>query len=243
VDWIAPGERAAAAGLREFIEQRLEHYPERRNDPNAEATSRLSPWLHFGQLSPQYAAWEAWRSDVPPAAREAFIEELVVRRELSDNFCHYNPEHYDSLDGIHPWARATLDQHRRDRREYVYSYGEFERGATHDPLWNAAQRELVTLGTMPGYLRMYWAKKILEWSDTPELAVETALRLNDRWQLDGRDPNGYVGVLWSIGGLHDRAWSERPVFGKVRYMNYNGCRRKFDVDAYIARVQRLAGKS
>ena len=199
-------------------------------------TSRLSPWLHFGQLAPQRAALEVKNSGASPAAVEAYLEELIVRRELSDNFCHYNPDGYDSIEGIHPWARKTLDEHRFDRREYVYSFEQFEQARTHEPLWNAAQREMVLRGTMPGYLRMYWAKKILEWSPGPEEAIADAIRLNDRWQLDGRDPNGYVGVLWSIGGVHDRAWSERQVYGKVRYMNYNGCRRKFDVDAYISAV-------
>jgi len=167
-----------------------------------------------------------------PEAREGFLEQLVVRRELSDNFCLHNP-HYDSLAGIPDWARTTLDAHRDDPREFVYDMDRLEAGRTHDPLWNAAQMEMVRSGTMHGYMRMYWAKKILEWSATPEEAVSHAICLNDRYELDGRDPNGYVGVLWAMGGVHDRGWKERPVFGKIRYMNFAGCKRKFNINAYI----------
>ena len=166
------------------------------------------------------------------------MEELIVRRELSDNFCWYNLD-YDKFSGFPEWARKTLDQHRRDQRDYLYSLEEFEQGRTHDALWNAAQLEMVSRGKMHGYLRMYWAKKILEWTNSPEEALEIAIYLNDRYELDGRDPNGYVGAAWSIGGVHDRAWAERPVFGKIRYMSLAGCKRKFKVDAYIAKVREL----
>lgn len=233
VSFVA-GEKAASKRLDNFIEQGLEKYETGRNDPNRSCQSGLSPYLHFGQISAQRAALEVKKSSTPESAKAAFLEELIVRRELSDNFCHYN-ENYDNIAGIHPWARATLDAHRADPREYLYTFEQFEHGETHDPLWNAAQSELVSTAKMHGYLRMYWAKKILEWTDSPETAIEVAVTLNDRYSLDGRDPNGYVGVLWSIGGLHDRAWAERPVYGKVRYMNYNGCRRKFDVDTYIGK--------
>ena len=162
----------------------------------------------------------------------AFLEELIVRRELADNYCRYNSR-YDSVEGFPDWARKTLDDHREDKREYIYSLEELEGAQTHDPLWNAAQIRLVRLGTMHGYLRMYWAKKIYEWSGSPEDAVEHAIYLNDAYQLDGRDPNGYTGVAWAVGGVHDRPWAEREVFGKVRYMNYSGCKRKFDVEKYI----------
>jgi deoxyribodipyrimidine photo-lyase len=155
-----------------------------------------------------------------------------VRRELSDNYCLYN-QHYDSFAGFPAWARKTLDEHRQDPREYLYTLAQFEEAETHDNLWNAAQREMVETGKMHGYLRMYWAKKILEWTETPEEAVRIAIYLNDRYELDGRDPNGYTGIAWSIGGVHDRAWGARPVFGKIRYMSYNGCKSKFDVAAYI----------
>jgi deoxyribodipyrimidine photo-lyase len=162
----------------------------------------------------------------------AFLEELIVRRELSDNFCYYN-QNYDNLQSFPAWARSTLEEHARDRREYLYTPEELERAHTHDDLWNAAQLEMVRRGKMHGYMRMYWAKKILEWSPSPAEALHAAIYLNDRYELDGRDPNGYVGAAWSIGGVHDRAWKERAIYGKVRYMSYNGAKRKFDVQAYI----------
>ena len=230
----APGPLAARAALAAFVAERLTRYGE-RNDPNADAVSGLSPYLHFGQLSPQRAALEVARNSKRSGAGEpveSFLEELVVRRELADNFCHHNPA-YDSLDGAPAWARATLDKHRGDERPYLYTFLELEEGRTHQPLWNAAQAQMRLTGTMHGYMRMYWAKKILEWTASPEQAVEWALDLNDRWLLDGRDPNGCTGVLWSVGGVHDRPWKERSVFGTVRYMNSRGCRRKFDVDAYV----------
>ena len=229
---LASGEAAAHERLQSFVDNGLARYDSGRNDPSLDCQSGLSPYLHFGQISAQRVALEVRKSSAPVVAKAAFLEELIIRRELSDNFCHYN-ENYDRIEGIHPWARATLDTHREDPREYIYTPDQFERGETHDPLWNAAQCEMVTTAKMHGYMRMYWAKKILEWTASPEEAIEVAVTLNDRYSLDGRDPNGYVGVLWSVGGLHDRAWAERPVFGKVRYMNYNGCKRKFDVEKYI----------
>lgn len=241
VSWSRPGEDAARRALQNFIGQRLSGYDADRNDPTRAGQSDLSPYLHFGQLAPQRAAWEIRQSEAPPEAKQAFLEELIVRRELSDNFCLYNPD-YDRFAGFPEWARKTLDRHRADRREYVYSLEEFEQGRTHDALWNAAQLEMVRRGKMHGYLRMYWAKKILEWTGAPEEALEIAIYLNDRYELDGRDPNGYVGVAWSIGGVHDRAWGERPVFGKIRYMSLAGCRRKFKVDAYIAKMGELHGQ-
>jgi deoxyribodipyrimidine photo-lyase len=169
---------------------------------------------------------------VPAAVKEAFLEELTVRRELADNFCNYNPS-YDQCDAFPDWAKKTLDEHRKDRREFIYSREELENGLTHDQLWNAAQLELVKRGKMHGYMRMYWGKKILEWTRSPEEALKYAIYLNDRYELDGRDPNGYAGIAWSLGGVHDRAWNERPVFGKIRYMSYNGCKSKFNVNKYI----------
>lgn len=231
VSGILPGESAAAEALSDFIGQRLQGYAIRRNNPVVNGQSGLSPWLHFGQLSPQRVALTvAAQGDTEDAA--ALLEELTVRRELSDNFCLYC-QLYDRIDAAPDWARKTLEKHRHDPREYCYSQDEFEQATTHDPLWNAAQQEMAGTGKMHGYLRMYWCKKILEWSETPEEAISTAVYLNDRYSLDGRDPNGYAGVAWSICGVHDRAWGERPVFGSVRYMNYNGCKRKFDVTAYI----------
>ena len=165
----------------------------------------------------------------------SFLEELVVRRELADNFCYYNA-HYDQFDGF-PKAKETLREHQKDRREYIYTPKEMEAAQTHDDLWNAAQLEKVYRGKMHGYLRMYWAKKILEWTQSPQDALQVAIYLNDRYELDGRDPNGYTGIAWSIGGLHDRAWKERAIFGKVRYMSYNGMKSKFDLKMYIRQVE------
>jgi len=237
VRWIVPGERVARRALRSFIRDRLASYASARNDPTLRGQSGLSPYLHFGHLSAQRIALEVMKAARGESA-DAFLEELIVRRELSDNFCLYTPG-YDSVEGFPDWARRTLLDHEADPREHLYSARQLEDAATHDPLWNAAQREMVLTGKMHGYMRMYWAKKILEWSPSPAEAMERAVFLNDRYELDGRDPNGYTGIAWSIGGVHDRAWGERPVFGKVRYMSYNGCRSKFDVARYIDQVARL----
>jgi deoxyribodipyrimidine photo-lyase len=232
VNWIKPGELAASKSLKDFLENRLERYSEDRNDPNKNALSNLSPYLHFGQISAQRVALTVQQFYQKNPSAETFLEELIVRRELSDNFCYFNPR-YDSFDGFHNWAKETLNHHRKDKREFVYSMEEFEHAKTHEDLWNAAQKELIVTGKMHGYMRMYWAKKILEWSKSPEEALRIAIYLNDKYELDGRDPNGYVGCVWSIGGVHDRAWAERPVYGKIRYMNRNGAARKFDVSSYI----------
>ncbi len=234
IEWLRPGEEAARNVLRDFLRNRLSGYGMKRNDPNKEGLSNLSPYLHFGHISAQRVALEAQLSRAPKKDKDTFLEELIVRRELSDNFCFYN-KHYDRFEGFPSWAQESLNKHRKDRREYTYSLAQFERAETHDDLWNAAQQEMVIKGKMHGFMRMYWAKKILEWSRSPEKALETAIYLNDRYELDGRDPNGYVGVAWSIGGVHDRAWNERPVFVKVRYMSYAGCKGKFDIKKYITR--------
>ncbi len=232
---LPAGEDAALQVAISFVHDKLHTYGALRNNPCVDGQSGLSPYLHFGQLSPQRLALLVTRSEVSPEAKEAFLEELVVRRELSDNFCLYEPA-YDRFAGFPDWARTTLNQHRSDTREYIYSLADLEAGATHESLWNACQLDLVQSGKLHGYLRMYWAKKILEWTVDPETAIDNAITLNDRYSLDGRDPNGYAGIAWAIGGVHDRAWQERPVFGKIRYMNAAGCRRKFDVDGYIASV-------
>jgi deoxyribodipyrimidine photo-lyase len=232
---VTPGSAAAKEALDDFVAARLPVYAANRNDPNAEATSGLSPYLHFGHLAPQRAALAALAAKShAPAGADAFLEELIVRRELADNFCYYET-HYDSFAALPDWAQKTLSEHADDPRPYCYAPARFEAAATHSALWNAAERQLLREGRIHGYLRMYWAKKILEWSATPAEAIQTALWLNDRHALDGTDPNGVVGVLWSVGGLHDRPFVTRPVFGQVRFMNERGCRRKFDVDAYIDR--------
>jgi deoxyribodipyrimidine photo-lyase len=237
VSWLKPGENAARNALNSFLNTRLQNYNDQRNDPTLDGQSGLSPYLHFGHLSAQRVALEVKKRAGRTESATALLEELVVRRELSDNFCFYNPN-YDRFAGFPEWARKTLNAHRTDRREYIYSLKEFENASTHDDLWNAAQIEMTVKGKMHGYLRMYWAKKILEWTETPENAMEIAIYLNDKYELDGRDPNGYTGIAWSIGGVHDRAWGERPVFGKIRYMSYNGCKSKFNVKAYIEKYKR-----
>ncbi len=233
---IQPGCAYAGLRMKEFIAMDLKNYM-KRNDPNEKVVSGLSPYLHFGQISAQRIALEVRKaSDEDPdikAAAAKFLEELIVRRELADNFCFYN-EKYDSFDGFPAWAQKSLKEHEHDMRPYSYTPEQLEKGETHDELWNAAQLNMVKTGSMPGYLRMYWAKKILEWTISPEEALSITIRLNDRYMLDGRDPNGYTGAAWSIGGVHDRPWVDRPVFGKIRLMTLSGCRRKFDVDAWIS---------
>ena len=231
-DMLPSGEIEAMQAAMHFVHNNLKEYAGARNNPCLDGQSGLSPYLHFGQLSAQRLASMVSQAKVPPEAKETFLEELVVRRELADNFCLYEPL-YDKFEGFPEWARKTLNQHRKDKREHLYSLAELEAGSSHEALWNACQRDLVRNGKLHGYLRMYWAKKILEWTPDPETALKYAITLNDRYSLDGRDPNGYAGIAWCIGGVHDRAWSERPVFGKIRYMNAAGCRRKFDVDGYI----------
>ncbi len=235
VSWLAPGEAAAARALRTFLERRLAAYDVARNDPNRQGQSDLSPYLHFGQLSAQRVAMTVRAAPVPEADQAAFPEELIVRRELSDNYCYYNKE-YDSFVALPSWAQKTLNDHRADPRPYLYTDEQLTTAETHDDLWNAAQMELIRRGKMHGYLRMYWAKKILEWSKSPERAMQMAILLNDRYSLDGCDPNGYAGIAWSIGGVHDRPWPQRSVFGTIRYMSYEGCKRKFSVPAYVARI-------
>ncbi len=254
VDWIVPGETAAQKAMSSFLKERFSAYDSDRNDPTLNGQSGLSPFLHFGHLAPQRLALDVLAISGRPiheivdkekngsaenrGSDASLLEELIVRRELADNFTYYNTD-YDNVNGFPNWAKLTIAEHRDDKREYLYSLEQFDHAATHDPLWNAAQRQMVVTGKMHGYMRMYWAKKILEWTASAEEAMAVAIRLNDRYELDGRDPNGYTGIAWSIGGVHDRAWFERPVFGKIRYMNYNGCKSKFKVDEYIRRMNAL----
>jgi deoxyribodipyrimidine photo-lyase len=228
--------------------------------------TNLSPYINYGQISFQRLALEVRALKKHPNGTAAFIEEGVVRRELSDNFCYYTPDGYDNFDGAADWARESLELHSSDEREYLYTWKELERGETHDDLWNAGQMQLVREGGLHGFvslfaekslqfrllwyslicyvlikiypqMRMYWAKKILEWTPSPSYALATAQYFNDRYAYDGNDPNGYVGVGWSIMGIHDMGWKERPIFGKIRYMNYAGCKRKFKIDSFVARYQ------
>lgn len=262
VDWIVPGGHAASVALKHFIKSVLPKY-NLRNDPNANAQSGLSPYLHYGHIGAQRVALEVWKDsgvkDIQQLMHEfknaagidemkksdsaslfhskttnhsAFLEELVVRRELADNFCWYAKD-YDKTTCFPDWSQKNLKNTANDKREYIYDLEEFEEAKTHDELWNAAQMEMVITGKMHGYMRMYWAKKILEWTPNAQIALDIAIELNDVYELDGRDPNGYAGIAWSIGGVHDRTWFSRSVFGQVRYMNAKGCRGKFDVDKYI----------
>ncbi|KAM9316567.1 deoxyribodipyrimidine photo-lyase-like [Gastrophryne carolinensis] len=235
VEWAKPGTKAGMETLQSFISQRLKGFNSDRNNPNQQALSNLSPWFHFGQLSVQRAILEVqkYRSKYKESV-DSFVEEAVVRRELADNFCYYN-KNYDKVEGAYDWAKTTLKLHEKDKRSHIYSLEQLENGKTHDQLWNAAQLQMVHEGKMHGFLRMYWAKKILEWTNSPEEALKFAIYLNDRFELDGRDPNGYVGCMWSICGIHDQGWAERAVFGKIRYMNYQGCKRKFDVAQFERR--------
>jgi deoxyribodipyrimidine photo-lyase len=232
------GSKQALRVLREFARRGLADYPEARNHPEVDGTSRLSPYLHFGHLSPQIVASAVQRSDAPARAKAAFLEQVIVRRELSINFVRFN-SHYDSIECLEPWAQRSLAEHARDLRAVVYSEKQLENAETRDPLWNAAQKQMVLTGWMHNYLRMYWAKKILEWSPSVSVAYQRAVELNDRYELDGRDPNGYTGIAWAIVGKHDRAWSDRPVYGKIRYMSLTSTSRKFDSKSYIAQIASL----
>jgi deoxyribodipyrimidine photo-lyase len=234
-----PGEDEALKIFHQFLQNKFENYYEYRNDPSVDHLSNLSPYLHFGQISSQRIAFITEQLFSNHPSTKVFLEELIVRKELSDNFCYFNTN-YDNFNGFPVWAKETLMQHQKDKREYIYSETEFENAQTHDELWNAAQLEMVITGKMHGYMRMYWAKKILEWTPTPKDALRIAIYLNDKYELDGRDPNGYTGCAWSIGGVHDRPWFERDIFGKIRYMNRAGCERKFDVKKYISKITELS---
>ena len=246
-----PGEAAAIKALGDFISHRLAQYASNRNDPIRKGQSDLSPYLHYGQLSSLRILIEVMKSSthrphlfdsftMPSHEGDAnlsdsinsFVEELIVRKELSDNFCLYASS-YDTLDAAKDWAKKTLTDHRDDPREHIYTKEQLESAQTHDELWNAAQRQLRASGKIHGYMRMYWAKKILEWTNTPETALKWTIELNDTYHLDGGDPNGYVGILWSIAGVHDRPWFNRSVYGTIRYMSTNGLKNKFDTKRYI----------
>lgn len=233
------GTSAAQQRLEYFLRNRLQGYEKNRNEPAARHTSRLSPYLHFGQIAPMEVALKVSRAkEGTTEDRAAFLEELIVQRELAANFVHFEP-HYDSYQCLPDWAKQTLQAHRDDPREHHYTRAQLEAAETHDPYWNAAMTEMKLTGYMQGYMRMYWGKKILEWSKTPEYAFQTALSLNNKYFLDGRDGNSFANVAWCFG-LHDRPWKERPVFGKVRYMNANGLKRKFAIEAYVKQVAEIA---
>jgi len=231
VSHIHGGYSNAKKKLNLFISNHLADYNVKRNDPTLNITSGLSPYLHFGQISSLEIAMSVLNSDVVDDTKAVFLEELIVRRELSMNFCWYNSL-YDSFEGLPKWARQTLLEHSGDYRPYTYSYEQLENADTHDPYWNTAQREVIKTGMMHNYMRMYWGKKILEWIPDPISAFEFAIYLNNKYALDGRDPNSFAGIAWCFG-KHDRPWATRPVFGTVRTMTASGLERKFDMNAYI----------
>jgi len=237
------GPDEARRALRRFVTRRLAGYASGRNHPDLDATSGLSPYLHFGHIGPRDVARAVRDAEAPREDRDAFLEEFIVRRELAVNFVRFNPR-YDSLEGCEPWALRTLAAHAADPRRPRYTAAQLEQADTHDPLWNAAQVQMVETGWMHGYVRMYWAKKILEWTRDPADAFDVAVTLNDRYELDGRDPNGYTGIAWGIGGKHDRAWGpERPIYGTIRYMSFGSTSRKFDLAGYIRRVEEQTGRA
>jgi len=221
-----------------FLEFSLAKYNDNSNQPQTNDISQMSPYLHFGQISPLYLATKILKTGLHLAEpAEAFLEQLIVRRELAINFVYFTPD-YDKFSSLPDWAKVSLNIHRADRREYIYNTQMLEDAATHDPYWNAAMREMTSTGFMHNYMRMYWGKKILEWSTSPQQAYETTLYLNNKYFLDGRDANSYTGVAW-IFGKHDRPWKERSIFGKVRYMNSAGLERKCDIKAYVEKVKQL----
>ncbi len=235
VDWIHGGTQQARAQLRRFLSSALDGYDNARNDPESPRCSMLAPYLHFGQISPIEVARKVIAAKAPSEAdKEAFLEELIVRRELAINHVYFR-KNYDRYETLPDWAKKSLSKHKKDKRPHGYSRKSFEMSKTHDEYWNAAMTEMRVTGYLHNHMRMYWGKKILEWSNTPQSAFKTALYLNNKYFLDGRDPNSYANVAW-IFGLHDRPWQERTVFGKVRYMNAKGLERKFDVKSYVETV-------
>ncbi len=256
-DWIKSGERSGRKSVKDFILERLDGYADRRNDAGVKFQSDLSPYLHYGMVSVQEIAISICNSVQKPIISlmsesrnkakvdpkstltledhaGAFLEEIIIRKELSDNFCLYQ-KHYDSSRSFPKWSQESLLEHLSDEREYLYNLTDFESAETHDELWNAAQNQMMQTGKMHGYMRMYWAKKILQWTTDPDTAMKIAIYLNDTYELDGRDPNGYSGIAWSIGGVHDRPWFNRNIFGKIRYMARSGCDKKFNTEEYIER--------
>ena len=235
------GTSEAKKMFRRFLKNSFDDYVEHRNQPQTDDVSHMSKYLHFGHISPIWLALEARRSKTKKDNIESFVEELVVRRELSMNFVFYNDD-YDSYANLPGWAKETLREHKNDEREHVYTRKQLEKAQTHDEYWNAAMREMVYTGYMHNHMRMYWGKKILEWSNTPEHAYRTTLYLNNKYFLDGRDPNSFANVAW-VFGQHDRGWTEREVFGKVRYMSAGGLERKTKPEQYVEKIEKKVAAS
>ena len=241
VDSFRGGTGEALRLLDDFVSRKLAGYPENHGKPEVDGTSRLSPYLHFGHIGPHTVMQAVRNSNVPQAAKDDYINQFVTWRELAINFVHFNPL-YDSLECAPDWAHRTLAAHAGDPRPVVYTREQFESANTHDELWNAAQLQMLHAGWMHNYMRMYWAKKILEWSPSPGVAYQTAIYLNDKYFLDGRDPDGYAGVAWAIAGKFDRPWFDRTIFGTIRWMSGDAARKKFDAEKYIAQMTLLAEK-
>jgi deoxyribodipyrimidine photo-lyase len=232
---LRPGQHAALERFDEFLGSGgLSRYEQGRNDPNARASSGMSAYLHFGQVSPVRLAKKALEQS--PSEAQAYVEQLVVRRELALNYVLYNPGYLNYESAAPDWARRSLASRRLPAR--AYSDAELEEARTEDPYWNAAQMELVLSGTIHNYMRMYWGKQLLRWFSNPAEAFSLAVRLNDSYSLDGRDPNGYAGIAWCFG-RHDRPWPERQGFGSVRSMMASGLRKKFDADRYAREMDCL----
>jgi deoxyribodipyrimidine photo-lyase len=230
------GNSEAKKIFRRFLIQGLGDYDANRNQPQTDYVSHMSKYLHFGHVSPIWLVLQAREASAKQNNIESFVEELVVRRELSMNFVFYNND-YDSYSNLPAWARKTLEEHKGDEREYTYTRKQLESAGTHDEYWNAAMNEMVHTGYMHNYMRMYWGKKILEWSNTPEHAYRTTLYLNNKYFLDGRDPNSFANVAW-VFGQHDRGWTEREVYGKVRYMSAGGLERKAKPEQYVEKIEK-----
>lgn len=224
--------------LNDFIKNKLPYYAKDKNKPSADILSGLSKYINLGFISSQRIALEIIKSSVSRENKETFLEELITRKELADNFCLYS-KNFKDFSGVPNWAKMSLEYHKHDIRTYNYSVENLEKAETHDILWNATQNQLMQTGTIHGYLRMYWAKKISEWTMTKEQALETAIYLNDKYAYDSPSSNGYVGILWALGGLHDRAFRDYSTTGKVRRMTYNSIKNKFDISGYINKYAEL----
>ena len=240
VDSFIGGTTEGLKLLKEFVSRKLPSYPTNHGKPEIDGTSRLSPYLHFGHLGPHTVVHAIEKSKASRAVKDDFLDQLITWRELSINFVHFN-KLYDSIESAPNWAHRTLAKHVSDKRPEQYSRKQLEFAETYDDLWNAAQQQMLHAGWMHNYMRMYWAKKILEWTPSPAVAYQTCVYLNDRYFLDGRDPNGYAQIAWSIAGKFDRPWFERPIFGTVRYMSGKSTRKKFDAEKYIEQMAKLAG--
>ena len=246
VDAWHGGTQAALKRLKHFTSNLLANYDTNRNKPEMDGTSAMSPYLHYGHLGPQTIALAVQAAAVVNpklvSAKDSYFNELIAWRELAVNFVKYCPDTYDTAESAENWAKLSIAEHARDEREHLYPLDQLERAETYDDLWNASQIQMVETGWMHNVMRMYWAKKILEWTPDIATAVRYAIYLNDKYQMDGRDPNGYAGIAWSMLGKFDRPWFDRPIFGKIRYMSGASTGRKFDSKLYMRQMQALRNR-